>query len=126
MFCVGTRRIPLGYQRASVGASEFVRLSRHGRGRAASDGREHVPRAPKPSVFQEVWHDEWRGYASLAYDHEQTVVHTEEFVTDEGVHINHVECLWSLFNPWLAKFRGLSRPGLEHSAERCGTISSRL
>ncbi len=43
--------------------------------------------------LEEVWHDEWRGYSPLVYEHEETVVHTDEFVTDEGVHINQVECL---------------------------------
>jgi len=27
------------------------------------------------------------------YDNEQIVVHSEEFVTDDGVHINQVKCL---------------------------------
>jgi hypothetical protein len=59
--------------------------------------------------FDEVWHDGWRGYAPLVYENEQTVGHSEEFVTDEGVHINQVECLWSLVNPWLQEFRSLSK-----------------
>jgi hypothetical protein len=33
------------------------------------------------------------------YDNEKVFPHSEEFVTDEGVHINQVECLWSLVNP---------------------------
>ena len=69
-----------------------------------------------------VWHDGWRGYAPFVYDNEQTVVHSEEFVTDEGVHINQVECLWSLVNPWLRKFRGLSKPGLEQSVRTYGFV----
>jgi hypothetical protein len=36
----------------------------------------------------EVWHDGWRGYAPFVSDNEQNVVHSEEFVTDDGVHIN--------------------------------------
>ena len=56
------------------------------------------------------------------YDNEQTVVHTEEFVTDDGVHINQIECLWSLVNPWLQKFRGLSKPGLEQSVRTYGFV----
>lgn len=43
-------------------------------------------------------------------------------VTDEGVHINQVECLWSLLNPWLQKFRGLSKPGLELSVRTDGFV----
>ncbi|PSQ32712.1 IS1595 family transposase, partial [Halobacteriales archaeon SW_10_68_16] len=30
------------------------------------------------------------------------------------------ECLWSLLQPWLAKFRGLSKPGLEQAARTYG------
>jgi len=51
--------------------------------------------------LEEVWHDGWRGYALLVYENEQTVVHPEELVTEEGVHINQVERLFSLMNPWL-------------------------
>ena len=72
--------------------------------------------------LEEVWHDGWRGYAPFVYDNEQTVVHSEEFVTDDGVHINQVECLWSLLNPWLAKFRGLSKSGLEQSVRTYGFV----
>lgn len=56
-----------------------------------------------------------RSYAPLIYDHEETVVHIEKSVTDDGVHINQVEHLWPLLNPWLLKFRDLSKPGLEQS-----------
>ena len=74
--------------------------------------------------LDEVWHDGWRGYAPFVYDNEQTVVRSEEFVTDDGVHINQVECLWSLVNPWLRKFRGLSKPGLEQSVRTYGFVRS--
>ncbi len=70
----------------------------------------------------ELWHDGWRGYAPLVYDNEKVVPHSEEFVTDEGVHINQVECLWSLVNLWLQKFRGLSKPGLEQSVRTYGFV----
>jgi hypothetical protein len=69
-----------------------------------------------------VWHDGWRGYAPFVCEAEQTVVHSEEFVTDDSVHINQVECLWSLLNPWLQKFRGLSKPGLEQSVRTYGFV----
>jgi hypothetical protein len=72
--------------------------------------------------LDEVWHDGWRGYAPFVYVNEQTVVHSEEFVTDDGVYINQVECLWSLVNPWLRKFRGLSKPGLEQSVRTYGFV----
>ena len=48
------------------------------------------------------------------------MVHTEEYVTEDGVHTNQVECLWSLITPWLEKFRGLSKPGLEQSVRTYG------
>jgi len=51
--------------------------------------------------------------APFVYDNEQTVIHSEEFVTDDGAHINQVECLWPLVNPWLQKFRGPSKPRLK-------------
>ena len=46
----------------------------------------------------------------------------ETLVTDEGVHVNQVECLWSLVNPWLQKFRGLSKSGLEQSIRTYGFV----
>jgi len=70
--------------------------------------------------IDELWHDGWRGYVPLVYDKEKVVPHSEEFVTDEGVHVNQVECLWSLVNPWLQKFQGLSKPGLEQSVRTYG------
>ena len=72
--------------------------------------------------LDEVWHDGWRGYAPLVFETEQTVVHSEGFVTNDGAHINQVECLWSLVNPWLQKFRGLSKPGLEQSVRTYGFV----
>jgi hypothetical protein len=41
---------------------------------------------------------------------------TTSATSDEGVHTNQVECLWSLLQPWLAKFCGLSKQGLEQVA----------
>ena len=64
----------------------------------------------------------WPAYGIRFYDNEKVVPHSEEFVTDEGVHVNQVECLWSLVNPWLQKFRGLSKPGLEQSVRTYGFV----
>lgn len=61
--------------------------------------------------LDKVWHAGWRVPAPLVYEDEQTVIHSEKFVTDEVVHINQVECLWSLLNLWLQNFRGLLKPG---------------
>lgn len=64
-------------------------------------------------IFDEVWHDGWRYFLPFVYENGPAVGHSEGFVTDDGVHINQVECLWLLLNPGLAKFRGLSKPGVE-------------
>jgi hypothetical protein len=56
----------------------------------------------------EVWTDELPAYQGLEHDH-CTVTHDEEYVSADGVHTNQAECLWSLLQPWLAKFRGLSK-----------------
>ena len=50
-------------------------------------------------------------YQDMVYDH-RTVIHDERYVSLEGVHMNQVECLWSVVQPWLAKFRGLLQTGL--------------
>ena len=71
-----------------------------------------------------LWHDGWRGYAPLVYENEEIVPHSETFVTDDGVHVNQVECLWSLVTPWLRKFRGLSKPGLEQAVRTYGFVRS--
>ena len=66
--------------------------------RAGSPPTVQTFAANRSEELEEVWHDGWRGYASFVYENEQTVVHSEEFVTDDGAHINRVECLWSLLN----------------------------
>jgi hypothetical protein len=71
--------------------------------------------------IDELWRDEWRGYAPLVYENERTVVHTEEYVTEDGVHTNQVECLWSLIQPWLEKFRGLSNRDWSSPSEPTGS-----
>jgi transposase-like protein len=74
--------------------------------------------------IDELWHDGWRGYAPLVYETERIVPHSETFVTEDGVHVNQVECLWSLVTPWLRKFRGLSKPGLEQAVRTYGFVRS--
>jgi len=46
------------------------------------------------------------------------------YVSPEGVHINQVECLFSVVKPWLRKFRGLSKHGLEQAAHTFGIVRS--
>ncbi|WP_254544872.1 IS1595-like element ISHrub1 family transposase [Halomarina pelagica] len=71
----------------------------------------------------EVWTDGLQAYRWMEYDH-RTVVHKERYVSPDGVHINQVECLWSLLHPWLRKFRGLSKQGLEQAAHTFGCVRS--
>jgi hypothetical protein len=52
------------------------------------------------------------------------VVHDERYVSDDGVHMNQAECLWSLVQPWWAKFRGLSKQGSEQVAQTYGVLRS--
>ncbi|MFT4963544.1 MAG: hypothetical protein ACI9PP_000817 [Halobacteriales archaeon] len=40
----------------------------------------------------EVWTDELPAYRAMDHDH-QTVCHDDEYVTDDGVTTNQVECL---------------------------------
>ena len=63
----------------------------------------------------EVWTDELPAYRGIEHNH-QYVVHDEGYVSDDGVHMNQAECLWLLLQPWLAKFRGPSKQGLEQAA----------
>jgi len=49
---------------------------------------------------------------------------TVDRVSGEGVHTTQAECLWSLLQPWLAKFRGLSKQGLEQAARTYGFLRS--
>ena len=59
----------------------------------------------------------------MEHDH-RTVIHDERYVSAGGVHTNQAECLWSVLQPWLAKFRGLSKQGLEQAARTFGFLRS--
>ena len=71
----------------------------------------------------EVWTDGLPAYQGMEYDH-RYVIHDEGYVSEDGVHTNQAECLRSLLQPWLAKFRGLSKPGLEQAARTYGFLRS--
>jgi len=71
----------------------------------------------------EVWTDGLQAYRQMEFDH-RIVVHDETYVSPEGVHINQVECLFSVVKPWLRKFRGLSKQGLEQAAHTFGIVRS--
>ena len=64
----------------------------------------------------EVWTDGLQAYREMERDH-RTVIHKERYVSPDGVHINQAECLFSIVQPWLRKFRGLSKQGLEQVAQ---------
>ncbi|PGF14343.1 IS1595 family transposase [Natrinema sp. CBA1119] len=71
----------------------------------------------------EVWTDGLQAYREMERDH-RTVVHKERYVSPDGVHINQAECLFSLVQPWLRKFRGLSKQGLGQAAHTFGIVRS--
>lgn len=75
--------------------------------------------------LKEVHTDNWKGYKSINIDFtHKTVNHTKEYVNKQGIHTNQIENLWSLLKPWLAKFRGLSKTGLEKATHTFGIIRS--
>ncbi|MDB2275509.1 IS1595 family transposase [Halorubrum ezzemoulense] len=71
----------------------------------------------------EVWTDGLQAYREMERDH-RTVIHKERYVSPDGVHINQAECLFSIVQPWLRKFRGLSKQGLEQAAHTFGIVRS--
>jgi len=52
------------------------------------------------------------------------VVHDDGYVSEEVVHTNQGECLWSLLQPWSAKSRDLCKNGLELAARIYGFLRS--
>ena len=65
----------------------------------------------------EIWTDELPAYQGMEHDH-RTVLHDEEYASAEGVHTNQAECLWSVLQPWLAKFHGLLQAKLGAGCSR--------
>lgn len=60
-----------------------------------------------------IWTDSWKGYRKLdehGYLH-QTVNHTKEFVTEDGVHTNRIEATWGACKRKFAHIRN-KRPNL--------------
>jgi hypothetical protein len=41
----------------------------------------------------------------IVYENEEVVPHPEEFISDDGIYVNQVECLWPLVDLWLQKFQ---------------------
>lgn len=54
--------------------------------------------------------DDFSGYRLLkkAYDH-RSVGHEETYVTEEDVHCNTAEGVWSVTGPWGRRFRGVAK-----------------
>lgn len=77
-----------------------------------------------PGRIDGLWHNRWRGYEPLVYQNDQVVPHFEVSVTDDGVHVNQEEDLWSLVTSWLRKFCGPSKPGLEQAVRTYGFVRS--
>ena len=71
----------------------------------------------------EVWTDGYPAYRGTEHDH-RYVVHDDGYGSDEGVHTTQAECLWSVLQPGLATFRGLSKQGLEQAARTYGCLGS--
>jgi hypothetical protein len=71
----------------------------------------------------EIWTDELPAYQAMEHDH-RTVLHDKEYVSANDVHTNQAECLWSVLQPWLAKFCGLSNQGLDQAARTFGFLRS--
>ncbi len=71
----------------------------------------------------EIWTDGLQAYRETEVDH-HTVVHKQRYVSAKDVHINQAGGLFSLVTPWLQKFRGLSKQGLEQAAYTFGLIRS--
>ena len=51
----------------------------------------------------EVWTDGLPASREMEHDH-RYVVHDEGYVSEEGVHTNQAECLWSLLQPGRYRF----------------------
>lgn len=52
------------------------------------------------------------------------VVHDEGYVSEDSVPPNQAKCLWSLLQPWSAKFSGPSKRGLEQATRTYGFLRS--
>ncbi len=71
----------------------------------------------------EVWTDGLQAYREMDFDH-RTVVHKETYVSPDSVHVNQAECLFSLVQLWLRKFRGPSKQDSEQAAHTFGLVRS--
>lgn len=64
--------------------------------------------------IQELHTDGWEGYKNatrwLGIQHRSVNRSQEGFVSEEGIHSNHMECLWSLVRRWLETARGYHKP----------------
>lgn len=65
-----------------------------------------------------IYHDDYKSYSSLdgTYRHEAVNHSQGEYAREEGIHTNTVEGEFSVFRPWWATYRGVSK---EHTYLYC-------
>ena len=61
-----------------------------------------------------IYHDDYRPYGALdgLYRHESVNHSGGEYAREGGIHINTVEAEFSIFEPWLETYRGVSKENL--------------
>lgn len=81
--------------------------------RATSD--EIVRRALKNvEAGAKIYHDDWKPYNALSglYLHESVNHSQGEYSRDGEIHTNTIEAEFSVFRPWIATYRGVSKERL--------------
>lgn len=69
-----------------------------------------------------IWSDDWRGYAGLNHDfYHEVVNHSNEYVTENGVHSQNVERMWKQLKLKVMKLMSGTNANLlpTHLAEYC-------
>lgn len=68
-----------------------------------------------------VYTDKWRGFTELGLDGytHRSVNHSEEYVAQDGSHINGIESFWSFAKRRTTKFNGIARTTLPLHIKEC-------
>lgn len=68
-----------------------------------------------------IYTDKWRGFNDLGLDGytHKSVNHSEEYVAQDGSHINGIEAFWSFAKRRLTKFNGIARTTLQLHIKEC-------
>lgn len=68
-----------------------------------------------------IYTDKWRAFNALGLDGytHLNVNHSEEYVSQQGVHVNGIEQFWSFCKRRLSKFNGLARSTLPLHVKEC-------